>query len=358
MAGDKVILEGSKAICEAAIRAGCRFYAAYPIQPSTPLLEHMARRMPEVGGVCVNAESEIEGINMVWGASCAGARAMIATTGTAISLMQETFAELANSRLPCVVVHMARGQSEYHQAVRGGGHGDYHFIVLAPSTVQEAADFTALAFQLADKWRVPVMVQGDYVLGHTVEAVTLPEIDETTMPPKDDWALTGCEGREPHFITFTGGGENPGEGVLTYGEILEHAADKYPPIAEAETRYETGLLEDADFAVVAFGCAGRFVKYAAMQARKEGIKVGYIRPITLWPFPSAAIAEAAGRLKALAVFELNSGKMVEDVRLAVEGRVPVHFIGKISTDPSGFGVGPALTGSHILGKIREVNAKL
>jgi 2-oxoglutarate ferredoxin oxidoreductase subunit alpha len=345
----KVLMEGSHAIAEAAIQAGCRFYAGYPITPSTEILEYMSHRLPQVGGVCMNAESEIEAINMVWGAAGCGVRAMIASTGQGISLMQESLAELANAQIPCVVVNMMRGQGDYFQATRGGGHGDYRHIVLAPSTVQEAVDLTGLAFYLADKWRNPVDVLGDFLLGHTSEAVEFRTRDESDLPPKD-WAATGARGRRAHNVTPLGSPEklnlNPG---MHYATI----AAKLPKIAAAETRCEAGLLDDAELAVVAFGSPARFVKYAVHACRTQGMKVGWVRPISLWPFPAEAVREAASRVRTLAVFEQNAGQMQDDVRLAVEGRVPVVAIGGISHDHSGFGVGPALEPAHIISRITD-----
>ena len=346
----KVLMEGSHAIAEAAIQAGCRFYAGYPITPSTEILEYMSHRLPQVGGVCMNAESEIEAINMVWGAAGCGVRAMIASTGQGISLMQESLAELANAQIPCVVVNMMRGQGDYFQATRGGGHGDYRHIVLAPSTVQEAVDLVGLAFYLADKWRNPVDVLGDFLLGHTSEAVEFRKRDESDLPPKD-WAATGARGRRGQNVTPLGSPEklnlNPG---LHYATI----AAKLPKIAAAETRCESGLLDDAELAVVAFGSPARFVKYAVHACRQQGMKVGWVRPISLWPFPTEAVCEAASRVRTLAVFEQNAGQMQDDVRLAVEGRVPVVAIGGISHDHSGFGVGPALEPANIVARITEV----
>src|SRR2546426_1146054 len=297
----RVLMEGSHAIAEAAIQAGCRFYAGYPITPSTEILEYMSHRLPQVGGGCMNAESEIEAINMVWGAAGCGVRAMIASTGPGISLMQESLAELANAQLPCVVVNMMRGQGDYFQATRGGGHGDYRHIVLSPSTVQEAADLVMLAFHLADEWRNPVDVLGDFILGHTSEAVAFHRRDESGLPPKT-WAVTGAAGRKSHNVTPLGSPEklnlDPGS---HYGTI----AAKYPRIAATEKRCETGLLDDAEVAVVAFGSPARFVKYAVRVCREQGMKVGWVRPITLWPFPDEAVAQAAARLRALAVWEQN-----------------------------------------------------
>ncbi len=346
----RVLMEGSCAMAEAAIQVGCRFYAGYPITPSTEILEYMAVRLPQVGGVCMNAESEIEAIGMVWGAAGCGVRAMIASTGQGISLMQESFAELANAQIPIVAVNMGRGQGDYFQATRGGGHGDYRFIVLAPSSAQEAVDLIRQAFHLADKWRNPVLIMGDFLLAHTSELVELGPVDEPPLPPKT-WATTGAVGRRGITLSPLG----PAEKLSTdIGAALATVTEKHPAIRAAEVRVDTGHLDDADLVVVAFGFPGRFVKYAVRLAREQGLRVGYVRPISLWPFPSQAVADAAARAKAIAVFELNAGQMIEDVQLAALGRVPLHAIGGISHDHSGFGVGPALTVEHILARIRDV----
>jgi 2-oxoglutarate ferredoxin oxidoreductase subunit alpha len=346
----RVLMEGSHAIAEAAIQAGCRFYAGYPITPSTEILEYMSHRLPQVGGVCMNAESEIEAINMVWGAAACGVRAMIASTGQGISLMQESLAELANAEIPCVVVNMMRGQGDYFQATRGGGHGDYRHIVLAPHTVQEAVELVGLAFHLGDRWRNPVDVLGDFLLAHTSEAVEFRPHDERDLPPKT-WAATGARGRRGQNITPLG---SPEKLALDPGAHHQAIAAKLPAIAAAEKRCETGLLDDAEVAVVAFGSPARFVKYAVGVCRERGMKVGFVRPVTLWPFPDETLAAAAGRVRGLAVFEVNAGQMIDDVRLAVLGRVPVVPIGGISHDHSGFGVGPALEPANIIARITDV----
>jgi 2-oxoglutarate/2-oxoacid ferredoxin oxidoreductase subunit alpha len=350
MSAGRVLMEGSHAIAEAAIQAGCRFYAGYPITPSTEILEYMSFRQPQVGGVCVNAESEIEAINMVWGAAGCGVRAMIASTGQGISLMQEALAEMPNAEIPCVVVNMMRGQGDYYQATRGGGHGDYRHLVLAPHTVQEAVDLIGLAFYLGDKWRTPVDVLGDFVLGHTSEAVEFQPRDESDLAPKT-WAATGATGRRAHNVTPLG---SPEKLNLRHGEHFTLMAAKYPRIAVAETRCETGLLDDAEIAVVAFGSPARFVKYAVRQCRAQGLRVGWIRPITLWPFPDGVVADVASRVRTVAVFEQNAGQMIDDVRLAVLGHAPVVAIGGISHDHSGFGVGPLLEPANIIRRITDV----
>ncbi len=346
----RALMEGSAALAEAAIEAGCRFYAGYPITPSTEILEYMATRMPQVGGVCMNAESEIEAIGMVWGAAGCGVRAMIASTGQGISLMQESFAELANAQIPMVAVNMCRGQGDYFQSTRGGGHGDYRFIVLAPSSAQEAVDLTYLAFYLADKWRNPVMIMGDFLLSHTSEMVELGRFSEPPLPAKA-WATTGARGRRGLTLSPLGPSEKLSTDVAT---SLANVTAKHPQIKAEEVRVDSGLLDDAELVIVAFGFPGRFVKYAVRLAREKGLRVGYIRPISLWPFPSDAVADVAGRGCPIAVYELNAGQMIEDVQLAALGHAPVHFIGGISHDHSGFGVGPALTVETILSRIESV----
>jgi 2-oxoglutarate ferredoxin oxidoreductase subunit alpha len=343
-------MEGSAAMAEAAVQAGCRFYAGYPITPSTEILEYMSTRLPDVGGVCMNAESELEAIGMVWGAAGCGVRAMIASTGQGISLMQESFAELANAQIPMLAVNMARGQSDYFQATRGGGHGDYRFIVLAPASVQEAADQTQLAFHLADKWRNPVMIMGDFLLSHTSEIVDLRPGAFPELPAKT-WAITGAAGRRGINLSPI---MAPEKLSSNHGAHLARSIAKHAAIKAEETRVETAWLEDADLVVVAFGFPARFARYAARLARERGRRVGFVRPITLWPFPSAVVAEAASRARAVAVFELNAGQMIEDVELAVRGRVPVHAIGGISHDHSGFGVGPLLDVEQVLGRIEAL----
>jgi 2-oxoglutarate ferredoxin oxidoreductase subunit alpha len=346
----RVLMEGSTALAEAAIQSGCRFYAGYPITPSTEILEYMSVRLPQVGGTCMNAESEIEAIGMVWGAAGCGVRAMTASTGQGISLMQESFAELANAQIPVVAVNMCRGQADYFQATRGGGHGDYRFLVLAPASAQEAADLAQLAFHLAEKWRNPVMIMGDFLLSHTAEIVEFRPLALPPLPAKD-WAITGARGRRAITLSPLG---PPDKLSTDIAAALANVTAKHAAILAEEVRVETGHLDDAALVVVAFGFPGRFVKYAVQLARAGGLRVGYVRPISLWPFPTQAVAAAAERARAVAVFELNAGQMIEDVRLAVLGRVPVCPIGGISHDHSGFGVGPLLDVEYILKRIEEV----
>ena len=349
-ARERVLMEGSEALARASIAAGCRFFAGYPMTPFTEVLEHFARLLPDEGGVCINAESELEAVGMAWGALSTGARAATGSTGQGLSLMQESFSEITLAELPLVVFNMARGQGDYFQSTRGGGHGDYRFVVLAPSSAQEAVDLIQQAFHLADKWRNPVLIMGDFLLAHTSELVEFRPLDEAPLPPKT-WATTGAKGRRGLTLSPLG----PSEKLSTdIAAALGQVTAKHPAITAAEVRVDTGWVDDADLVVVAFGFPGRFVKYAVRLAREQGLRVGYVRPISLWPFPTQAVADAASRAKTVAVFELNAGQMIEDVQLAVLGRAPIHAIGGISHDHSGFGVGPALTVENILARIRDV----
>lgn len=360
----RAFMEGGHALAEGAIQAGCRFYCGYPMTPSTEVLEYMARRMPEVGGTCINVESEIEGINMVWGAAGAGVRAMIASTTNGMSLMQESMSEMVLGRVPAVVVNMGRGQGDYNQCTRGGGHGSHRMIVLAPGSAQEAVDTAYRAFHLAERWRHPVLIYGDFMLSHTSETVSFAPPPDTTGPlPEKTWATTGARGRAPRLLTSLGmrldadgapGGIGPGEHHVDTTAPMRAAVARHQEIAAAETRVETAWLDDAELVITAFGILGRFARYAAKLAREQGMRVGYVRPYTLVPFPYATFTEVGGRGIPVAVFENNAGQMVQDVRLGVEGRAPVHFVGEISMDGSGFGVGPKIDALHVLEKIREV----
>lgn len=360
----RAFLEGGHALAEAAIQAGCRFYCGYPMTPSTEVLEYMARRMPEVGGVCINVESEIEGINMVWGATGGGVRSMIASTTNGMSLMQESLSEMVLGRVPAVVVNMGRGQGDYFQCTRGGGHGSHRMIVLAPSSAQEAVDTAYRAFHLAEKWRHPVLIYGDFMLSHTSETVTFAPPADTLEPlPEKTWVTDGARGRKPRLLTSLGmrsesgeaiGGIGPGEHGTDTTRPMRDTVARHREIAAVETRVETAWLDDAEMVVSAFGILGRFARYAAKLAREEGMKVGYVRPYTLVPFPYETYADVGSRGVPVAVFENNAGQMVQDVRLGVEGRAPVHFIGEISMDGSGFGVGPKIDALHVLERIREV----
>jgi 2-oxoglutarate ferredoxin oxidoreductase subunit alpha len=344
-------------MAEAAIACGCRFFAGYPMTPFTELLENFAKKLPAVGGVCVNAESELEAVGMAWGALATGARAATGSTGQGLSLMQESFSEITLAELPLVAFNMARGQGDYFQSTRGGGHGDYRHIVLAPMDIGEAVELTQLAFHLADHWRNPVLVQGDYLLAHTAEAVDVAPVDFGPLADKD-WCVDGSTGGTGHSKVISplgiGKTNTPGPGIE--GQ-LHAVAEKLARIAAAESRAESGFLDDAEHVVIAFGTPAKFVRYAVRRLRDQGLRVGYVRPITLWPFPSDAVATAARGKRSVLVFELNAGQMVDDVRLAVLGDAPVQFIGGISTDHSGFGVGALLDVEVIARRIEDAVAQ-
>jgi 2-oxoglutarate ferredoxin oxidoreductase subunit alpha len=340
---ERVLMEGSEALVRAAIASGCRFFAGYPMTPFTEVLEHFAALLPESGGVCINAESELEAVGMAWGALATGARAATGSTGQGLSLMQESFSEITLAELPLVIFNMARGQQDYFQATRGGGHGDYRHIVLAPQDVREGVELVQLAFHLADKWRNPVLVYGDYLLAHTQEALA---IDTLTFPelPAKEWAVDGSQSgsRASRAVTPLGV-TKVGQPAMGQEGKAQYIATK-TPLMEREVRVESGDCDDAETIIVAFGPPAKFVKYAIAQLRADGHRIGWVRPITLWPFPYSAVASAAAGANVARVgsFELSAGQMVDDVRIAVGGRVPVEFIGGVSTDHSGFGVGRLL----------------
>jgi 2-oxoglutarate ferredoxin oxidoreductase subunit alpha len=342
----KQLMEGSHAIAEAGVVAGCKFFAGYPMTPFTEVLEHFAARLPEVGGVCINAESELEAIGMAWGACATGNRAATGSTGQGLSLMQESFSEMTTASLPIVLFNIARGQYDYYQATRGGGHGDYRMVVLAPMDVTEAVDHCQLAFHLAEQWRNPVLFMGDYLLTHTYEAVDVQPIDFGAVPDKP-WAVDGSTSGTPRSKLVTSlGFDTSGDGPRHHDpeRHWNRLAEKWRAMARAEVRSESGYTDDAEVVVVAFGTLAKFVRYVCKELRGEGYKVGYVRPITLWPFPEEAVAAAAAGPdgRTVAVRENNAGQMVDDVRLSVLGRRPVVSIGGISTDGSGFGMGTLL----------------
>ncbi len=327
---ERVLMRGNEVIGEAAVRAGCRLYFGYPITPQSELPHYLSRRMPEVGGVFLQAESEIAAISMVYGAAGAGARVMTSSSSPGISLKQEGISYIAGAELPCVIVNMARGgpglgsiqaaQADYFQAVKGGGHGDYHLLVLAPASVQEMADLTLLAFDLADEYRNPVLILGDGLLGQMMEPVQLPDRSPRTV--EKPWATTGRRGRGKNLINS----------LILDPETLEqhiwHLQDKYRAMEERETRFEAYGLEDARIVVVAYGIAARVARSAVDLARKGGIAAGLLRPITLFPFPQRELQRLAGKVETFLAVEMSAGQMVEDVRLAVNGKVPVHFYGR------------------------------
>jgi 2-oxoglutarate ferredoxin oxidoreductase subunit alpha len=326
----KILMKGNEAIAEAAIRAGCEAYYGYPITPQTEVLEYMSRRMLDLGRAFVQAESEVAAINMVYGAACAGVRVMTTTSSPGFSLMQEGISYIVCSEVPAVLVNVMRGgpglgniqpaQGDYYQMVKGGGHGDYHPIVLAPCTVQETIDHVILAFDLAEKYRTVAMVIADGMIGQIMEPVELPPMRQ---PKRKDWdfALTGCKGREKRVVTS----------LYLGGPNLERVNDRLQArqaeIVDNEQRWETVSCDDADIVVVAFGTAARIAKTAISQARAQGIRAGLFRPISVFPYPYEPLAQVATG-KQLLVFELNAGQMLEDVRLATRDSVPTAFFGK------------------------------
>ena len=352
------LLEGSEAIAEAMIAAGCRFFAGYPMTPFTEVLEHMAVKLPDVGGVCMNAESELEAVGMAWGAAATGTPTATGSTGQGLSLMQESLAEITLARLPLVVLNMARAQGDYFQATRGGGHGDYRHLVLAPMDVAEAVRLVGLAFHLTAVWRNPVLVLGDYYLAHTAQSVGT-ELPAFGPRPATDWALDGASGGSGRAKLIS-----PLGSVKQRDDVGYDLAQHYRSCAAATAAMAAGVAplaesrwtDDAEAVVVAFGTPARYVRAAVRRLRDEGKKVGYVRPITLFPFPAAQVAEAAAGARVVAVYENNQGQMLDDVRLAVLGRAPVEFIGGLSLDSSGFGIAPDLDVSVLQERIRSVLA--
>jgi 2-oxoglutarate ferredoxin oxidoreductase subunit alpha len=330
MSTKKVLMTGNEAIAEGAIQAGCRFYAGYPITPQNELIAYMAKHMPKVGGVFIQAESELAAINMVYGAASAGVRAMTSSSSPGISLKQEGISYIAGSQLPAVIVNIMRGgpglgniapaQSDYFQATKSGGHGDYHSIVLAPSTVQEAFNFMQLAFDLADKYRNPVIILGDGMLGQMMEPLQYQISKIKYQKYKKPWALTGCKNRRPNIIRSL----FLKEGALE--ELNRKLQEKYKNIIAKELRCETFNLEGAKIILVAYGTMARLVRGVCANFKKY--KIGLIRPITLWPFPYQVIGNMAKKTKAILVIEMSAGQMLEDVELAVKGRTRVEFLGR------------------------------
>lgn len=312
-------MKGNEAIGEAAVLAGCRYYFAYPITPQNEIPAYLAKRMPEVGGTFLQAESELAAINMVMGASAAGARVMTSSSSPGISLKQEGISYLSGAQLPAVIVNMMRGgpglgnisgaQGDYFQATRGGGNGDYHVVVVAPGTVQELADYTVKAFEIADKYRVVVMLLGDGYLGQMSEPCVLP--DAVTNLPAKPWALTGkTKDRSSHILASLKLGA---DGLLN--EHVKNLVQNYEQIAKNETLYENFMCDDADFVLCAYGTSARVCKKAVKILRDSGIKAGLFRPITLWPFPEEALEAACANAKKVLTVEMSIGQMVQDVRL-------------------------------------------
>lgn len=328
------LMKGNEAIAAAAINAGCRYYFGYPITPQNEILEYLSREMPNVGGVCLQAESEVAAINMVYGAAGAGARVMTSSSSPGISLMQEGLSYIAGAQLPCVLVNVMRAgpglggvqpaQGDYLQATKGGGHGDYHVIVLAPANLQEAADLTQLAFDLADRYRNPVMLLADGMIGQMMEPVELSKSRPAADLPPKDWATTG---------TASGGGRRRViNSLFLYPDEMEKHVRaiyaKYAAVERTEVRYELHQCDDADVVIVAYGTTSRIVRSAVEKCRRLGLRAGLLRPITLYPFPLAAFDQVVARPKAFLVVEMSMGQMLDDVKIAVAGRKPISFYGR------------------------------
>jgi len=324
-------MKGTDAIAEAAIQAGCRCYFGYPITPQNEIPEYMSRRMDEVGGVFLQGESEIASINMVHGAAATGARAMTSSSSPGISLKQEGLSFLAAQEIPAVIVNIVRGgpglgniapsQGDYYQATRGGGHGDYRMPVFAPASIQELYDITMESFDIADIYRTPVMIVGDGMMGQMMEPIVMHAPPPADLPPKD-YILTGAQGRPSRILRSL---------ILHPPEMEEHnwkLKRKYDLMRQTLPRHEEFMTDDATMVVVAYGTAARIAKGAVKRARSEGLKVGLLRPVTLWPFPDEAVATVAKKAKLFLVFEMSTGQMIDDVRLAVGGSVECVFYGR------------------------------
>jgi len=328
----KILMTGNEAMAEAAIQAGCRFYAGYPITPQNELPAYMAKRMPQVGGIFIQAESELAAINMVFGASASGARAMTSSSGPGISLKQEGISYIAGAELPAVIVNVMRGgpglgniwpaQSDYFQATRSGGHGDYHSLVFAPYSVQEAYDFMFLAFDLADRYRMPAIILGDGILGQMMEPLKIPNPKSQIPNYKKMWALTGCRGRKPNIIKSF---------YMVEGDLEKFnltLQKKYQTIQEKEQRSEGLLLDDAQVILVAYGTMARLAKSVVYKLREKGKKIGLIRPLMLWPFPGKVFTKHLGPKTKYLVIEMSYGQMLEDVKLTINGKAKVEFLGR------------------------------
>jgi 2-oxoglutarate ferredoxin oxidoreductase subunit alpha len=329
---EKRFMTGNEAIAEAAIQAGCRYYFGYPITPQNEIPEYMSRRLPEVGGVFLQAESEIAAIYMVFGAAGAGARVMTSSSSPGISLKQEGISYIAAAELPCVIANIMRGgpglggiqpsQSDYFQATKGGGHGDYHLLVFAPSTIQEAVSLTMDAFDLADKYRNPVMILGDGHIGQMMEPVVFEKRPPLNLPSKE-WALTGAKGRPANLIKTL----NLDPVILEKHNLKLYR--KYQEMIKSEVRVENYLTDDAEVIIAAYGTVARIAKTAIQVLRKNGVKVGLIRPITLYPFPYKAFEDITKHVNKILVVEMSMGQMLEDVKLGVCGKAEVRFYGRV-----------------------------
>lgn len=346
---ERLLMKGNEAIGEAAIHAGCHYYYGYPITPQSELTAYMAKRLLKIDGAAfVQAESEVAAINMVYGTAATGGRVMTSSSSPGISLKQEGISYIACAELPCVIVNMQRGgpglgsiqpaQGDYFQATKGGGHGDYHLIVLAPSSVQELVDLTIKAFDLADKYRNPAMVLGDGLLGQMMEPVEFKD-QQVDVPSKEDWALSSCRGREPRkVVPFN---LDPSE----LEKLVNKIGKKYEKMQD-DVEYELVNMENPDIVIVAYGTVARIVKTTIQKGKQEGINIGLIRPITLYPFPSKVINQYADKVNHILVSEMSLGQMVEDVRLALEGKAKVSFYGRTG--------GVVMSPSEILEKVKKI----
>ena len=348
---NKQIMKGNEVLAEAALQAGCKFYAGYPITPQNEVPEYMSKRAPDFNAVFIQAEAEISAINMLFGAAAAGFRCMTSSSSPGISLKQEGISYIAAGELPCVIVNIVRGgpglgnirasQADYFQSVKGGGHGDYHMIVIAPSTLQELYDLTMNAFDYADYYRNPVMILGDGILGQMFEPVEVKKYNAILKLPKKDYILDGCKGREPRVIKTLL--LQPADALMKHNI---HLQNKYNKIKKELNLVEEFMADDAELIIVAYGITGRIAKAAIKKAREEGMKVGLIRPITLWPFPSSVIAKC--NAKRFLSVEMSNGQLVEDVKLSLFGK------SGIKVEHFGYGGGWYPSPNNIFEKVKEM----
>ncbi len=346
----KVLMKGNEAIGAAAIKAGCKYFFGYPITPQNELPEFMSRELPKIDGVFVQAESEVAAINMIYGAAGTGARVMTSSSSPGMALKQEGISYIAGAELPCVIVNISRGgpglggiqpsQADYFQSTRGGGNGDYRHLVYAPATLQEAVDLTMEAFNVADYYRNPVIVLGDGMIGQMMEPVEFNEPKKRDLPAKD-WATTGTEGkRKPNIINSL---------ALDPAQLEKHnwkLEEKYKVMEENEVKYEMYKMDEPEVVLAAYGTTARIVKNAIDALEEEGIKAGLIRPITLWPFPNKAFDQIPASTKAVLSVEMSTGQMIDDVKIAVNGKLPVHFYGRTG--------GMIPTPEAIIDKVKEI----
>jgi 2-oxoglutarate ferredoxin oxidoreductase subunit alpha len=349
--GEKMLMKGNEALAEGAVRAGCRFFAGYPITPQNEIPEYMSWRLPEMGGTFIQAESEVAAINMLFGASACGARVMTSSSGPGISLKQEGISYTASAELPIFYANVVRGgpglgniapsQGDYFQATRGGGHGDYRVFVMAPNSVAEMGNFPRICYDIADKYRIVTMVLADGLLGQMMEPIeyNFDPVDPATFPPKE-WALGIAAGRPRRVVRSYD---------LRPGYMEKHVwklMEKYQKVEQNEVRYETTMVDDAEILIVAYGTCSRISKATLSLGRKENIKIGLLRPISLWPFPMKPLNHLASRIKKILVVEMSTGQMIEDVKLAIEGKAQVFFHGRPA--------GGIPTGEEVLGVVKKI----